>query len=261
MNQTFDIHRFALLLRLNFAEKGKSYLLMGALLIVVLLAMVLPLALYNGFSDLLLILHFLALFMVVMFGGSLYTSVAFGQYGPPNTGIAAIMVPASQFEKFLVSLLVNLLFTVPVAIFYVKFHYWSVDFANSKLPAKAHKYNTLPVDIMKYFIYLHIVIQGATILGSIYFRKLAYIKTAGIFLIIMILFTIINLTLIYQYTSDPSRVVAFPFGSWQIYYYEMNQYYNLDYSEATKNLIYAFPIFFLLSTWFISYVRLKEKQI
>lgn len=261
MNQTFDIHRFALLLRLDFAEKGKNFLMMGGLLIALLLAMVLPIAIYNGFSDLLLILHALALFMVVIFGGSLYTSYAFSQYGSSDTGIAAIMLPASQFEKFLVSLLINLLFTIPVAFFFVKFHYWSVEFANGKLPAAAHKYNPLPVDIMRYFIYVHVIVQGATVLGSIYFKKLAYIKTAGVLFVMFVLFAIVNLILIYQYTSDPSKVVAFPFGSWQIYYYKLNQYYNLDYTKSVKSLIYAFPIFFLLSTWLISYVRLKEKEI
>jgi hypothetical protein len=261
MNQTFDIHRFALLLRLDIAEKGKNYLLMGTLLMALMLVMMLPLIVYDGFSDLLLILHALALFMVVMFGGSLFTSYAYNQYGSSDTGIAAIMIPASQLEKFLVSLLINLLFIVPVTIFYVKFHYWSVEYANSNFPASARKYNPLPVDIMSYFIYLDVIIQGATILGSIYFKKQAYIKTAGIFFILTVLFASINLVLVYQYTSFPSKVVAFPFGAWQIYYYKMNQYYYLNYSETVKNLIYAFPVFFLVSTWFISYVRLKEKEI
>lgn len=261
MNQTFNLHRFRLLLRLDLAEKGKNYLLMGGMLVALLLAMLLPIILYDGYSELLLILHALALFMVVMFGGSLYTSYAYSQYGPADTGIAAIMIPASQFEKFLISLLINLLFIIPVTIFFVKFHYWSVEFANSKLPVNAHNYAPLPIGIMRYFIYLHVIIQGATILGSIYFKKLAYVKTAGIVFVLIVSFALVNLMLIYQYTSDPSRVVAFPFGSWQIYYYKLNQYYNLDYTESVKSLVYLFPPFFLLSTWYISYVRLKEKEI
>lgn len=105
--------------------------------------------------------------MVVMFGGSLFTSTVFGHYGRSDTGIAAIMVPASRLEKFLNAILIVLLFIIPLTVFFVKFHYWSVEYANSRLPAGGRRYYPLPADVLRYFIYMHVMIQGAVLLGSI----------------------------------------------------------------------------------------------
>ncbi|MCE7040950.1 hypothetical protein [Dyadobacter sp. CY312] len=262
MNQTFDFHRFRLLLRLELAEKGKNYLLMGGLLVGLMLVMMLPIVLIsNQHNEILMVLHALALFMVVMFGGSLYTSSVFNQYGSPDTGIASLMIPASQLEKFLISLLINLLFIIPVTIFFIKFHYWSISYANEQPHSLTQKYAPIPADVLTYFIYLHMVIQGSVFMGSIYFRTQAYIKTAGILFLTSILACIIYLVFAYYATNKPSKLVAFPFGSWKVWYSEANQNYHLVHSDTALILIYAFPIFFLLSTWFISYVRLKEKEI
>jgi hypothetical protein len=261
MNQTFDIHRFALLLRLDFAEKGKTYLLIAALFLSIMSLMMLPILFSVEHNGNYIFLHALALFMVVMFGGSLYTSTALSQYTASDTGISALMIPASQLEKFLIPLLINLSFTIPVAVFFIKFHYWSIEYANEHLTKDTYAYHPIPDEILRYFMYLHMVIQGAAFLGSIYFKKLAYIKTAGLVLLVVITLVAVNLMLIFQYTGDPSKVVAFPFGGWQIWYSKANNYYNLSYAESVKPIIYTFPILFLLGTWFISFVRLKEREI
>ena len=71
MNQTFNLHRFVLMMKLELVEKGKNNLMMAALLVVLLLIMLVPIALYDephGFRE---GLHYMALFMIMLFGSSL----------------------------------------------------------------------------------------------------------------------------------------------------------------------------------------------
>ena len=63
------------------------------------------------------------LFMVVIFGGSLYTSQVFSQYSSPATGISAIMIPASRAEKYFGALFINLCFSVPFVLLFMKLHW------------------------------------------------------------------------------------------------------------------------------------------
>lgn len=261
MNQVFDIRRFMQLVKLDSAERGKNYILMAVLLTGLLLSLLLPIVVVRGYSTVLLLFHALALFMVVIFGGSLFTSTVFSHYGRPDSGIAAIMVPASQLEKFLNALLVTLLFIVPFTLFFVRFHHWSIEYANSRLPAGGMRYNVLPADVQHYFIYMHIMIQGAVFLGSIWFSKLSYIKTALVLFLLAVFSFGINLAFAYFSTGTPSKVVAFPFSGWQLWYFSSGQQYSLVHTESVKSFVYTFPFIFLVSTWYISFIRLREKEI
>jgi hypothetical protein len=76
MNQTFNIHRFTLMLRLDWADKGKNYLLMACVLISCLLILMVPVALSDEYGNFREVLHYFALIMILLLGGSLYTSNA-----------------------------------------------------------------------------------------------------------------------------------------------------------------------------------------
>ncbi|REA57664.1 hypothetical protein DSL64_23285 [Dyadobacter luteus] len=260
MNQTFDLQRFWLFLKLDWAEKGRKYLLTGGLLLVIMMTLMLPIILTNSFSQILMLLHALALFMVVMFGGSLYTSTVFTQYGTTDTATASLMVPASQLEKFLVPLLLNLIFIIPVTFLFSKLHFWFIGIANSSQTGSS-RYSSIPYDVLRYFIYLHMIIQGCVFLGSIYFRKLSYVKTAVLLFFIAITFTAVHIIYIYKVTDSPAQVVSFPFSAWKLWYSPSGKHYYLAHSESEQALLYTFPILFLLTTWYISFVRLKEKEI
>lgn len=263
MNQVFDIRRFIRLVKLDATERGKNYILMAVLLTGLLVALLLPILAVNSYNPVMVMFHALALFMVVMFGGSLYTSTVFSHYGRPDTGIAAIMVPASRLEKFLNAFLIASLFMIPFTIFFVRFHYWSVEYANIRLglTEQGIRYYPIPTDALHYFIYMHIMIQGAVFLGSVWFNKLSYIKTAAVLFLLAVFSTGINFAFAYFSTGSPSKVVAFPFAGWQLWYFDSGQQYSLVHTEPVKSLVYIFPLIFLASTWYISFIRLKEKEI
>jgi hypothetical protein len=264
MNQTFNFQRFLLTLRLEIAAKGRVQMMMAGLLVALLLVLMLPITVFNGLREIMSLLHALAVLMVVLFGGSLYTGLAFNQYGSSDTGMAALMVPASRLEKFLSALLLNLLFVVPFIIFFRVLEDWTIDYANAKLPATDYKYNKIPLPILRYITSFYVVIQGVTLLGSLYFTKSSYVKTAIAFSVVLLGVAAANLIIVYSLTaySSPSWIFAFPFASWDVSYYRpMYKVYHADFSENLQNLMYGVPLLIILSLWYITYVRLKEKEI
>lgn len=261
MNQTFDFHRLGLMLKLDLAEKGRNYLFMAILLVVLLIAMMLPIAVFKQYNSFLEVLQILGLFMIVFLGSSLYTSSVFSQYSRPSKGMSAIMTPASSLEKLLSALFINLIFIVPFIFLYWKLHFGTIEYANAQLKTTFH-YNRLPDDVVQYLTSCYFLIQGSIFLGSIYFRKASYIKTVAIAILVFLLTAIFQNMLAYQFTSDAGHIVTYPLSGWKIWYF--NTAYNsfeVFYPVNYRIIVYSFPLLMLLSLWFIAYVRLKEKEI
>ena len=270
MNQTFDIHRFTLMLRFDAAEKGRNYLLMAGVLLFCLLAMMLPIILSSDFSEFRRILHFAALFMIVLFGGSLYTSTAFSQYSDHNTGIAALMIPASRLEKYLSSILLNLAFVIPFLILFWQLHYWMIDYANKLLPAGPDNYGYIPKDLFDYTSCSYLVIQGVVFLGSIYFRKFAYIKTAAVSIAFVSILAIFNYSLATKFTSRPNKLLAYPLSGWKIWFYPeagttrpkyIAGFYHITFSENLHYAMQGVAVWLAIMLWICAYYQMKEREI
>ncbi len=270
MNQTFDIHRFTLMLRFDAAEKGRNYLMMGGVLIFCLLAMMLPITMTNEYSEFRRILHFLALFMIVLFGASLYTSSALSQYSSPDTGIASLMIPASRLEKFLSSLVLNLLFVLPFLFLYWQLHYRTVDYANTLLPPGMNPYQYIPKDFADYTIYAYILIHAVIFCGSIYFRKFAYIKTAVVSIIFMAILGYLNYALSTQFASRPTMLTAYPLTGWKIWFNAeegmarpkyIAGFYHITLSDPMLYAAQAFTVVVAIMIWIAAYYRMKEREI
>lgn len=262
MNQTFDLHRFGLMLKLDLAEKGKNNLGMAALLVVVLLFFMLPVTTSNSFSGFWEALHHIALFMILLLGSSLYTSSVFSSYASQPTGMAALMIPASTLEKFLSSLLLNLLFVVPFLFFYVELHVLTLNYANTKLPVNSYKYHAFPDDLIHYICYSYALMQGLIFLGSVYFPKATYIKSASSTIAIYIILGALQLNLGSMMTGNFDKITTFPFTGWKLWNFGKNfKFYQVDYPESFQIIVYIFPALLLISLWFIAYLRLKEKEI
>jgi hypothetical protein len=269
MNQTFDIHRFTLMLKLDLAEKGKNMLLLATLLVVSTLLMLLPITMSREPSGLREAMHYMALFMVLLFGGSFYSSNALTQYASPQTAVAALMIPASKIEKFLSSFLLNIIFIVPFLIFFVKLHHYTIDIGNSKIPAGGYKYSYIQAEPLQYFYFCYFILHAVIFLGSVYFPKASYIKTAVFVLILVLAVFGFNMAIASHFTGYPQKLVAFPMMGWKIWESDNmymirdghTKYYNVLFPQTAVYLLQAFAVFAALSFWFIAYVRLKEKEI
>ncbi len=202
--------------------------------------------------------------MVVLFGGSLYTNMAFSQYGPREKGMAALMVPASRLEKLLTPLVLNLLFLVPFMVLFLWLHGWTIDYANAKLPSTDRLYKKIPMEVLEALAVFYILIQGVFFLGSLYFTKSSYVKTVTTFILVILALIVANRAIVYFLLADtsPSGFSATPFFSWAVVY-KMPTYnsFQVEYPETVQNLMYLLPILITISLWYITYVRLKEKEI
>ncbi|MBE9464295.1 hypothetical protein ACFP1I_06125 [Dyadobacter subterraneus] len=262
MNQTFDFHRFGLMLKLDLAEKGRNNLAMASLLVVVLLFFMLPITTSNTFKGFYEALHHIALFMILLLGSSLYTSSVFTPYASQSTGMASLMIPASTLEKFLSTLLLNLLFIVPFLFLFFELHLSTVNYANSKISADGYKYHPLSSDVIQYTCYSYALIQGSIFLGSIYFSKASYIKSAACAIAIFVIIAAVQINMANTMTGSFEKVNTFPFTGWKMWNFGKNfKFYEVNYPENFQILVNIFPVLILLSLWFITYLRLKEKEI
>jgi hypothetical protein len=269
MNQTFDIHRFALILKLDLAEKGKNMLMLATLLIVAVLMMLLPITMSREPSGLREVLHYFALFMVMLLGGSFYSSNALTQYSAPQTCIAALMIPASRFEKFLSSFLLNIIFIAPFLIFFIELHHYTIDIGNQKVPASGYRYNYIHSDALQYFCYSYFLLHSIVFFGSIYFPKASYIRTAVFLLISVVLVFFANVALVSYFTGYPQKLVTFPLTGWKIWESDnlfmirdgQTRFYNIVFPDHVNYYLRGFAVLLAVSFWFIAYLRLKEKEI
>ena len=250
------------MLKLALAEKGKNNLGTAALLVGVLLFLMLPVIASNSYKGVFEGLHYIALFLILFLGSSLYTSSVFTSYASPSTGIAALMIPASTIEKFLSALLLNLLFIIPLLLLYLELHYATLHYANSKLPVSSYQYHPLSSDLIQYICCSYLLIQGSIFLGSLYFTKASYIKSAACVICLYVVIAILQITLANVMTGHFDKLVTFPFTGWQLWKFGKDfQYFQVSYPDHFLPYIYIFPAFVLLSLWVVSYLRLKEKEI
>lgn len=267
MNQTFNIHRFALVIKLDFFERGKNYLLIAAILVVLLLAMMLPITTSSkpvGFYE---ALHYMAMFVVMIFASSLYTGSAMTHYAAFPTSISSLMLPASKLEKFLSALFFNFAFIIPFLILFFQLHYRTIDIANAQFPAEGYKYPYIKPDLAVYFCFAYFMLHSIFFFGSIYFSKRSYVKTAAFIVVAVTVVFTIHITLSGYLAHYPSRLNTLPLAGWEIWYFEgQNLAAGINELHVTHPLtayrtIQAFTALFVLSFWYMAYLRLKEKEV
>lgn len=258
MNQQFNITRFGLMLRLYWAENGKSFLSSLGLVFGIMLFLMLPIVGTDRYRDILFILHILGFFSGILLGGSLFTRTAFSAYATSERGISTLMLPASRLEKFAGILLAHLLFVVLVFIAGYLLHIGLTDWANQGITDGYRKYQPAPSEVMLVLGLSYAILQGAVFLGSIYFTKNSFIQTLGVLLVLVTIAFVFNLFLAYHFTGYPPSVLAFPFTLWHIF---EDQRYTVTYPGSLDEVVKFFLGSIVFALVYITYVRLREKEI
>lgn len=272
MNNTFNIQRFGLLLKRQWLEFGKIYM------ITLLVALGILVAFYSLtlWPYIMQMEHFSArqlnfrepLFLI--FGFLFITVIAssyFAHLGQKPKAIIDLMIPASTFEKFLGGILFTavlatasftLLFYLTDLAFVAKIRsvYHSTTTATS-FTDEAGKVTTVTDNIAYFFTKNEIFkplfvapffITSIFLLGSIYFEKFHYIKTTIVVMIFSGIWTAITVKAAKELFEGRVRVneeVAF----------RMNE-------RSTAEILLTLLLLFLTAVfWSITYVRLKEKQV
>ena len=113
MNQTFNFRRFGLVLQLHLSEHSRTYLMSISVLFGVWIVLLGPsTARTTHFGE--NVYRFHGILFSFLFGGigAWFASETYRVVSTPIRGIPYLMLPASHLEKFLVGLLMLLLFVL-----------------------------------------------------------------------------------------------------------------------------------------------------
>lgn len=275
MNQTFELKRLLLLIQKHWAENKKRYALsfialIGMWVIWYLFLLLVanngsPYPLAPAFQQ---VTYFFTLFLV----GSFYASQYFSDFGSKSKTANFLLVPASSLEK----LLCAIFFTVP--FFYIAFTlgYYIADVlmvtmanlfhpsyknGNAEQVANVFKAYGMPPQALRYMFLISLAAQAWYLLGSAYFKKYNFVKTA-----IVQFAGIIFLLLLFSFFTE----VVMPNGE----YDEINGIFSYVIYEGNASgkvlqlpswintilhilFMYGFPFLF----WYVTYLRLKEKEV
>ena len=272
MNNTFNINRFGLLLKRQWLDFGKIYLIS----LVVLLGIVVGFYTYsipsplkdNNFDyDGNLDMRFrYGLFLIL---GFIFISVVASSYfallGQKSRAILELMTPASVFEKFLagvvytavISLFSYLLIFYLTDLAFVKYLNSHLDAFKGLLPNNAivKPVETITHQVFtdegyrkycSYFFAFPFLITSIFLLGSVYFNRFHYIKTA---LSVMVFIGLASYLVVKLSTWLMEGKVA------------NYHHFRKEDKDWILLLILLVTSIITLIIWTITYIRLKEKEV
>jgi len=275
MNNTFNINRFGLLLRRQWLEFGKIFLITLAVAFGVIAAFYLV-ALWGIFKhDYTARVHLDFREPLFLIFGFLFISVIASNYfahlGQKSKTVIDLLIPASTFEKFLAGVFFTLILSL--LSFVVIFYLADLAFISKLRDTYSSTVRTttytdalgrqiVETDSYAYFFTVSrsgmlapfyvapMLVTAAFLLGSIYFNKFHYIKTAIALMLFSGLWTylFINTT---QYLMEGRRSIS---GDGHSGWYSPSK-------NTAEWLLVLGVITLALIFWIITYVRLKEKQV
>ena len=265
MNNTFDFNRFSLLVKRQWVENRKLFLMAifgvtGILVIINSLIMTWETGFLNGGG------RFAIFLLSLFFAGSVFANYVLKDLSDKNSSTSFLLVPASHFEKFLTGVFYTFIVfpTVFLTLFYV-IDLGFVSIGNNikdglKVPGikntQIYTYMINNKDIREMLdeiLGYWLVIQAFILVGAAQFEGRSYIKTAsaGFAVLFLIGFT--------AYLSNELFLD-------DIILQFQHKGYSRELIKPTKQLlntileitlIYVLPSILLV----IAYFKLKEKQV
>lgn len=251
MSQYVSLPRFGRLVRKHMGEHATSYLL-GAVVLLGGLLVVLGFLTYIQHRPLNESFQAILFMMGLLGAGSFFASSAFAQFGAGRQAALALTLPASQLEKYLLAWLISLpvFLVVYVADFYLAD--WLVMHLVSPRPGPlmpllaGHE-----VPGLRLFLALH----GLALVGSIFFSRLAFVKTAFLVFGITVLVGIVNFQVLNSWLGG-NLGMAIPFGAAGV-----QGAGPLQLPEAQERWLLGLPLALAVLLWAAAYARLTEKQL
>ncbi|WP_113651153.1 hypothetical protein [Pedobacter namyangjuensis] len=276
MNNTFNIQRFGLLLKRQWLEFGKIFLITVGVALGVIITFY-TFSLWDvffaerpsfsqrdlGFREPLFII-FGFLFITVI------SSSYFAHLGQKPKAIIDLMIPASTFEKFLTGVFFTTILSVAsfTLVFYladlafvskVRSSFATVSNVTSYTDARGQVTETVdnamyfftknfPEKFKSLFIMVPFFVTSVFLLGSLYFNRFHYIKTA----ISVIIFSGVWSFILY----NTGRLL---FEGKIMIEHDRQNFKPTD--AGAELAIFAFFAVLTLIFWTIGYIRLKEKQV
>lgn len=275
MNQTFEAKRLLLLIQKHWAENKKRYGLAFIALIgmwIIWYLFILLIANNDSQYPLAPAIQEITFYFTLFLVGAFYASQFFSDFGSKSKTANFLLLPASALEK----LLCAIFFTVPFffAAFTLAFYIADVLMVtmanlfhpaytngNTEEVANVFKGYGMPKDAVKYMLLISLAVQAWYLLGSAYFKKYSFVKTAiaqfAGMIFLVLLFSFFNEWVMPNGEYDEIN------GKFGYIIYEgeqagkIVQLPGLIDSILRALFMYGFPLLF----WYITYLRLKEKEV
>ncbi|MVN22208.1 hypothetical protein [Mucilaginibacter arboris] len=259
MNQTFNINRFSMLFKKHTLENYKTYL-MSVGVLAGLLVLFMGIASYA--NDGYLLLGFQEAFFVIflLLAGCIFTSLVFADLGDKKKAIPALTLPASHFEKYLVSWLYSFLIfqLLYVALFYL-IAALIISFGHDVPGRENVLLDLFDKDRMAYMAFvLYPFIHSVILFGAIYFEKLHFIKTGFAFFTGIFLLGLLNRPIISSMIDETIRGTTI-FSPLDIT--DGKNYWTIFPPEIQKQTIGIVLGIIVVILWVSAYFRLKEKEV
>jgi len=263
VNNTFSIKRFGLVLRKAFLEKPMQMIGFPLLALTIVLILYVIIKALSGID-----MAQRISFFVGLVGGSFFlSSFVFGYFSNNANGSSFLSLPASHFEKWLCSVLIaGVFYPIVFLIFYYGIDTLFVALYHNGLDPASPFYKQQYEAIYRFDLagviagnvyILFFIYTGAMLLGSLYFNKVAVIKTAIALCIICLVIFGANwlfATLLFGNIDDasPFHGVALRVG---------NDVGSIELPAGIANISkYAFFYVMPATFWILSYTRLREKE-
>lgn len=276
MNPSFDFGRWGLLVRQHWIENKKRYLLSIVAMAGILFMWFSFVALMDSGDPMDPDVQRGTYFFLLVVSGCFYASQFYRDLGSRSRAINYLLIPASSFERLMVSLLyaVVLFFLAFTAIYYlvdaimvmaVNMFHPSYTEANANGAIRqasvvnvfgrtVGKVNGTPLFFAAYF-----AIQAAFLLGSVYFEKYSFVKTVISLFAVLLGLWLIN-SFLFEAILPEGGMNGI--GSFVVTTNESENAYLVELPAVMKETLgmlvkWIFPIFF----WVVTYFRLREKEV
>ena len=196
-------------------------------------------------------------FTIMLLAGTIFTSSVFADLGDRKKAIAWLVLPASQFEKYLVAWIYSffLFIIVYTMIFYLAlFTALNIQHVHTHRMVILNIFEKQILQMFLVFAFLHAI----AFFGAVYFEKLHFIKTAFAFFIIIAALILLNKGLLSVFTGK-SVDMSPPFNNMR--FEEVGQTVDIKIEKQNAPYILYLLVILTFIFWVATYFRLKEKQV
>jgi hypothetical protein len=262
MQAIFSFQRLGLLIRKQWAERARLYLLMMAALTgLLIIAFILWWTISDQvlYSEPLFIFFFVGLFL----GGCIMAGMTFSDLAQRTTGIYYLGVPATHGEKLVCGILFSQVFfnAAYTAIFFlVKAGALGLIAMNPHIHVERLHESFDAHNVAHYLLILYTAIQTFYLLGSVYFERFAFVKTTVAGAVAVVAFVLFVIYVLGSIVNGQN------FGIHDMGVVRLR-------ADNGEIRLYTFPLWLAQSLWFllrfiwapvfwvVAYFRLREKEL
>ena len=257
MSQFFNFARFGRLFSKHTTEQGGGYLLATGVLLGGL-GLVLGFVAYMSSEPVTPDMQAVIFVMGLLAAGAFFTSTVLAFFGDKKQATAALMLPASHWEKYLV----GWLYALPIFLAVYVGCFFLIDSLVLQLGSGGK-----PTEMVRLFsgegklyysLLAYAVVNAVFLWGSIFFTRQHFVRTAFGVLLALVVLVALNFQVMQALVGRKLGTVM-PYSGMALQ--EGKVWYSIKLPEAQSAWFGLVPLGIMLLAWAAAYRRVTEKQI